>query len=104
MGDSFEKKSLNAHNYAFDDFAGIYNKYFSRIHFFIIRLVKDEEQARDIAADVFVKIWSKWGTFESEDHISAWLYLAAKNAALNWLAISKRRSAIRKEIFRPAYN
>lgn len=104
MGDSFEKKGLNAHNYALNDFAELYNNYFSRIHFFIIRLVRDEEQARDLTADVFVKLWSKWGAFESEEHIRSWLYVTAKNAALNWIAISKRRSAIRKEMFRPSPN
>jgi RNA polymerase sigma-70 factor (ECF subfamily) len=81
------------------DFVASYNLYFSRIHFFVSRLIGDPEQSKDLTADVFIKLWEKWGSFESTEHIRSWLYVAAKNTALTWISGSRRRAAIRKEVF-----
>src|SRR6266481_2278988 len=102
MREFVEKEGSNSHNEDLNDFAASYNLYFSRIYFFVSRLIGDSEQSKDIAADVFVKLWEKWGSFESAEHIRSWLYLAAKNAALTWLSLSRRRAVIRKEVSRHA--
>lgn len=98
MREFFQKEGSNVKNYALNDFAQSYNIYFSRIHFFISRLTRDPEQSKDLAADVFVKLWERWESFASPDHVRSWLYVTAKNAALTWISVSKRRAVIRKEV------
>ena len=100
MRDFFEKEGSNSRNEDLNDFAASYNLYFSRIYFFVSRLIGDPEQSKDLTADVFVKLWERWGSFESAEHILSWLYVTAKNAALTWISVSRRRAIIRKEVFR----
>ncbi len=100
MRDFFEKEGSNSHNEELNDFAVSYDLYFSRIHFFVSRLIGDPEQSKDLTADVFIKLWEKWGHFESGEHIRSWLYVTAKNTALTWISVSRRRAIIRKEAFR----
>ena len=100
MSDFFQKEGSNSYSKELNDFAVSYDIYFSRIHFFVSRLIGDSEQSKDLTADVFVKLWERWGSFESAEHIRSWLYVTAKNAALTWISISKRRAIIRKEVSR----
>ena len=100
MSDFFQKEDSNSSNKELNDFAVSYDLYFSRIHFFISRLIVDNEQSKDLAADVFVKLWEHWGSFESAEHIRSWLYVTARNAALTWISVSRRRAIIRKEVSR----
>jgi RNA polymerase sigma factor (sigma-70 family) len=100
MSDFFQKEDSNSNTKELNDFAASYDLYFSRIHFFVSRLIGDSEQSKDLAADVFVKLWERWGSFESAEHIRSWLYVTAKNAALTWVSVSRRRAIIRKEVSR----
>ena len=100
MSDFFQKEGSNSYSKELNDFAVSYDIYFSRIHFFVSRLIGDPEQSKDLTADVFVKLWERWGSFESAEHIRSWLYVTAKNAALTWISISRRRAIIRKEVSR----
>ncbi len=62
-----------------------YRLYRGPLLFFVIRYVGNRETAEDIVADVFVKAWTARDTFHRVDNLRAYLYVAAKNASLNYL-------------------
>ena len=47
--------------------------------------VKSEQIAGDIAQDVFIKVWKKRKDFTSIYALRSFMYLAARNASLNYL-------------------
>lgn len=62
-----------------------YQRYRQPLLFFVLRYVKNQQVAEDIVADVFVKAWDMRHSFQREDGLRAFLYVAAKNASLNAL-------------------
>lgn len=46
--------------------------------------VHQEEEARDIAQDVFVQIYQTIGTFRAKSKLSSWIYRIAVNHAINY--------------------
>jgi len=98
MGDFFDQNGPVFPNRDLKDFKKTYDEFFSRMLLFITKLTGDYEQSRDLTADVFIKLWENWSSLTSEAHIKSWLYITAKNTALSWISVSKRRSDIRKEV------
>lgn len=74
--------------------AYFFDKYSKSLIFFASRLVRDDAEADDIVTDCFVKVWEKRATFETEEHIKAFLYLSCRNACLDHLKHLKVRSNV----------
>jgi RNA polymerase sigma-70 factor (ECF subfamily) len=64
----------------------------SMIYNVCFRLLGNQQDAEDIAQDVFVKAYEKYGLFKGESRVSTWLYRIAVNLSLNLL---KRRKRVR---------
>lgn len=80
-------------------FTKIYNYYYRPVYFFARRLVNSAPDAEDIVAEVFVKVWDKRADFESLQNVKAFLFVATRNACLNFLRSSQTLSASRKELY-----
>ena len=68
-----------------DAFDLIYNKYCNKLHKFVLRYLKQEEDAQEIVQEVFIKIWesrSKINTFSS---FESFLFTIAYNASISLL-------------------
>jgi RNA polymerase sigma-70 factor (ECF subfamily) len=63
-----------------------------------MQLVKDKEQAEDIVSEVFTKLWQRHEVFQTEDHIKAFLFVATRNACLNYLRHIQRKTASQSEL------
>lgn len=59
-----------------------------------MRYLGDEENARDIAQDVFVEAYASVKSFREESNISTWLYRIAVNKSLNFIKKHKRRKLV----------
>ena len=68
----------------------IFTSWYSSLCFFAFRLIQEEEAAKDIVQDVFVRMMEKKMSFESELHLKNFMYLSIKNNCLNYL---RRQSA-----------
>jgi len=79
-------------------FNEIFERHYRAICYFVFQLIKNEEQAEDIAAECFQKVWVNRMRFSELSSIKAFLYKAAKNAALNYLKSLKVRSIAHEEI------
>jgi len=56
-----------------------------RIFNYLLRLVKDREDARDLAQDVFLKAYQNLNRLEDPTRFSPWLYRIAHNEAYSLL-------------------
>lgn len=66
--------------------ARLYEKYQRKVYSVVLRIVKTEEDAREILQDVFMQVWQKANLFEaSRGSFSAWLVTLAHNKAINLL-------------------
>ena len=63
-----------------------------RVYWVIRRMVRDHDEALDIAQDVFIKAYQKLDSFRGDAKIFTWLYRIAVNLSLNHVRKSRRRS------------
>lgn len=81
-------------------FEDMYAKYFDIISNFCYELIKDQEEAHDIAAEAFIKLHYKLNSLESEDNIRAFLYVVSRNACMDYFRMQKKKQALWLEIKR----
>ncbi len=61
------------------------------------RMLGDEDEARDVVQDSFIKIWEKFNTYNDKEKFSSWMYRIVSNTALDCIRSQKRRPAISLE-------
>lgn len=62
------------------------------------KLVNDPDEAEDIVADAFVKLWNRRESFEESTNISAYLTTITRNACLDHLKHKKRKALSESEM------
>lgn len=67
---------------AFDTLVALHQR---PIHIYLAGLVGDDEQARDLAQDVFWRAWNHLFELRQPEHFRAWLFRAATNRARSYL-------------------
>jgi RNA polymerase sigma-70 factor (family 1) len=75
-------------------FADIYDNYYGPLYFFARRILDDNNDAQDIAAETFLKLWRLRENFETLQNIKAFLYITARNASFNIL--KQRKDYVRR--------
>ncbi|RKE55844.1 RNA polymerase sigma factor [Sphingobacterium detergens] len=63
----------------------LFHQYSSPLFFFAMQYLKDEDIAKEIVSDTFVKSWSNRTQFTSMASLKSYLYVVTKNACLNQL-------------------
>jgi len=58
---------------------------FTKVKYFIRGFVKSEDDAEELAQEVFVKMWVNREAIDVEKNFSTYLYVSARNATLNFL-------------------
>jgi RNA polymerase sigma factor (sigma-70 family) len=76
---------------AFNELVNLYKK---RIFHLILRMVRNREDAMDLAQEVFVKAFHSLRDFRGESSFSTWLHRIAVNLCLNFTQRDKFRSFI----------
>lgn len=80
-------------------FSKIYSLYYFRIRHFAFKLVGDDEEAKDLAVESFLKLFENYQKFNDEASIRAFLYIATRNACFNVLKQRQRKSASHNELY-----
>ncbi|MCB1504907.1 MAG: sigma-70 family RNA polymerase sigma factor [Hyphomicrobiaceae bacterium] len=60
-----------------------------RLYRFLLRLVRDEAMAEELANEVFMEVWRNAGRYEGRSQVGTWLLSIARNRAISRLR--KRR-------------
>ncbi len=74
-----------------DAFTPLVKQHQKSIYYLIFRIVQDEEAARDLTQEAFVKAYQNLKGFKMKSSFSTWLYRIAVNTAKNHLRESGRR-------------
>jgi len=77
-----------------DAFAELVGRYQRPIYNFILRTVRDETEAEDLAQTTFVQVWKSAKRYRVSARFSTWLYTIARNLTLNEI---RRRTRHRAE-------
>ncbi len=74
-------------------FKSIFERLFPTMCMLATRIVNDEDKAKDIAQEAFVKLWDKDSEeFADENALRAYLYVLVKNACISLIRKEKRIS------------
>ncbi|MCI0331190.1 MAG: sigma-70 family RNA polymerase sigma factor [candidate division Zixibacteria bacterium] len=71
---------------AFNELVRLYQK---RVYAVAFRMVRDEEEAKDLTQEVFVKMYKMLPDFRGEASVFTWAYRATVNLAINHLRRKK---------------
>lgn len=74
----------------FFDFKQLYLEFYAALCYFAYKIVGDQEEAKDIVEDVFLKVLHRKSALAETDNIRAYLYTAVKNSCLNHLKVTTR--------------
>lgn len=62
-----------------------------KLYRFAFKILGDEEEARDVVQEVFIKVWNKREDMEHLDNMEAWCMRVTRNLALDRVKSSKRK-------------
>lgn len=77
-----------------ENFTRAYEKYSDTVYRIAFLILKNHAEAEGILQNVFLKLLKTKKSFESDDHLKAWLIVSAKNASKDIL-----KSFWRKNVF-----
>jgi len=76
----------------------IFIRHFRPVCLFVERFTHSVEAAEDVVADTFIKLLERKDRFISLDGIRAFLYTAARNAAINRFQADRRHTAAHRQL------
>lgn len=85
------ERTANVSDFDSRNFEEIYQAYGERVLNMILHLTGDEELARDLTQDVFLKVYEKLPEFRGQSHIYTWIYRIALNCVINYWKKKKRQ-------------
>jgi RNA polymerase sigma-70 factor (ECF subfamily) len=74
-----------------DAFEILVNRHQTSILNLIYRFIGDRTQAKDLAQEVFIRVWQAANTYKPEAKFTTWIYRITANLCLNELKSSRRR-------------
>jgi RNA polymerase sigma-70 factor (ECF subfamily) len=72
-------------------YRGLVEKYQTRVYQMVYGMVRNQEDARDITQDAFVKAYNNLHRFRLESSFYTWIYRIAMNLAIDFLRKRKRQ-------------
>ena len=80
------------------NFDEIFETYFSRIYNKILGMVKNKEDAEDIAQDVFLTVYKNLKKFRNDSGIYTWVYRIAINKTYDFFRRKKETFELNEEV------
>lgn len=75
-----------------NEFEALYKEYYSRMYFFSLTIVGEEETARDIVGDVFSKVWDDYDLFDHRN-MKSYLMTSVRNRSIDHIRRIRRMGA-----------
>jgi RNA polymerase sigma-70 factor (ECF subfamily) len=75
-----------------DAFTRVVENYSRRVYALCYRILRDQEEAKDMAQEVFVRVYLKRHTFKGRSSLFTWVYRIAVNMCLSHLKRQKART------------
>ncbi|OQP64109.1 hypothetical protein A3860_22140 [Niastella vici] len=81
-------------------FNEVYDKLYRKLFLFAKSLIYDTEEARDIVAESFFKLWTQQKQFSNMAHLQVYFYTVIKNACIDYLRKDKLRTKIENQLIK----
>ncbi|TWF45694.1 RNA polymerase sigma-70 factor (ECF subfamily) [Chitinophaga polysaccharea] len=78
-------------------FQFLFNQHYRALCYFANSIVANDQEAEDLVQESFSKLWNKRTDFKTAANIKAFLFIATKNACLNFLKSRERLTIKEKE-------
>lgn len=65
-------------------FRQLFGEFAPKIHPFVLKIVKNREQAEELVQEVFLKVWINRQSLSTIENPSSWIYRIASNMAINF--------------------
>jgi RNA polymerase sigma-70 factor (ECF subfamily) len=75
-------------------FKVIFNKYYSRLYYFILEFISFDDIAENIVQDTFFTLWNKRHELKDDSNLSAYLFTVARNNCLYRLRDERYRQKL----------
>lgn len=62
----------------------VYERYWERLFLYLVKVIRDEDEAQDILQDVFISIWNRRHTLNEVECLSAYLFTATRFKGLSY--------------------
>jgi len=89
--DELIKNIKNGDKNAFRDFVDTYKKFVLNVCF---KFLNNEDDANDVAQEVFIEAYKTINKFRGDSKISTWLYRISTNRSLNFLRDNKKYTTL----------
>ena len=76
----------------------LFHRHYAALCFFADKFLRDEEAARDVVQEVFIRFYDKAYDFPNMLALKSFLYSAVHHKALNYLEKMNNRAAIREKL------
>lgn len=80
-----------------DAFGALYQIHAPAAYALCRRMLGDDQEAREVLQDVFVRVWERLPTFRGESSLGTWLHRLAVNLVLERLRVTRRESSRRAD-------
>jgi RNA polymerase sigma factor, sigma-70 family len=79
----------NIKNGKLESFTAIVELYERRVYGFLLRMVHDNNEAKDLTQDVFLKVYTGMYRFDERLPLKPWIFKIAYNTAVNYMKKNK---------------
>lgn len=94
-----DQKLLNSFNKGDEAaFKTVYHHYRYRVYEYARKWLLETQDAEDVTADTFIKLWNKKRDFESFENITGFLLVTVRNSCIDILRHQKRKAEKETEI------
>ncbi|HCN85194.1 MAG TPA: RNA polymerase subunit sigma-70, partial [Sphingobacteriaceae bacterium] len=63
----------------------MYDRYWEKLFLFLAKVIKDEDEAKDLVQEIFVSLWIRREKLHTIHSLSAYLHTAAKYKGLTYI-------------------
>lgn len=79
-------------------FDAIYKQYFHAVYANALKITRDKTVAEDILQEVFIALWEKRKTIDTERSLGNWIFVVCYNKSISALRKELRRTAVYDEL------
>lgn len=72
-------------------FAEIYERYWKTMYFHALKMLGDEDDAKDLVQELFASVWARAASIPFNNNLSGYLYISARNKIINLIQQRKVR-------------
>lgn len=88
------KENKNSHSPGLRPFREIYEQWLSPVYRYLRYRTGNDQDAEDLTAQVFLKIFRDWENYQERGNLPAWIFRIARNALTDYYRSASQRETV----------